>query len=53
VIDLLGKTVLNHSFNLNIGENLQEINLETLRKGIYVVRLTVNGTTLNQKLVVD
>ncbi|MBE0647439.1 MAG: T9SS type A sorting domain-containing protein [Bacteroidales bacterium] len=53
VIDLLGKTVLSEQFTLNMGENVQKINLESLRKGIYVVRLTMNGETVNQKLVVD
>ena len=53
VVDLLGKTVLEQTFTLNMGENIQPLNLETLRKGIYVVRLTVNGETVNQKLVVN
>ncbi|NQV01157.1 MAG: T9SS type A sorting domain-containing protein [Bacteroidia bacterium] len=53
VVDLLGKTVLEQQFSLNQGKNLQALNLENLRKGIYVVRLTIEGETVNQKLVVD
>lgn len=53
VVDLIGKTVLEQNFTLNLGENVQTLNLENLRKGIYIVRLTINGETLNQKLVVD
>lgn len=53
VVDLLGKTVLDLPFTLTTGENIQPLNLENLRKGIYIVRLTINGETVNQKLVVD
>ncbi len=53
VVDLLGKTVLEQQFTFNMGENVQMLNLENLRKGIYVVRLSINGETVNQKLVVD
>ena len=53
VIDLLGKKVLEQSFTVNLGENVQVLNLEKLRKGIYVIRLTINGETVNQKLIVD
>jgi len=53
VVDLLGKTVLEQPFILTMGENMQMFNIEKLRKGIYVVRLTINGETVNQKLVVD
>ena len=53
VIDLLGKTVLQQEFELKTGYNVQEVNLTALRKGIYVTRLTLNGKTLNQKLIVE
>ncbi|TSA26928.1 MAG: T9SS C-terminal target domain-containing protein [Bacteroidetes bacterium] len=53
VMDLLGKTVLEQSFTLKSGENVEELSLLNLRKGIYVVRLTINGETVNQKLIVE
>jgi len=53
IVDLLGKTVLEQQFTLNMGENIQKLNLETLRKGIYIVRLSINGETINQKLIVN
>ncbi|MBL7138535.1 MAG: T9SS type A sorting domain-containing protein [Bacteroidales bacterium] len=53
VVDLLGQTVLEQAFTLNMGENTQVLNLDNLRKGIYMVRLTIHGETVNQKLVVD
>ena len=53
IVDLLGKQVLQQEFDLRAGHNLQEINLADLRKGIYITRLTMNGKTLNQKLIVE
>ena len=53
LVDLLGKTVLEQAFTLNLGENLQVLNLDNLRKGIYIVRLTINGETVNQKLIIE
>lgn len=53
VMDLLGKTVLETRFALKAGYNVQEVSLENLRKGIYVMRLTLNGRTINQKLIVE
>lgn len=53
VIDLLGKTVMQQDFELKAGYNVQEVPLTNLRKGIYVTRLTLNGKTLNQKLIVE
>ncbi|MFH1296322.1 MAG: T9SS type A sorting domain-containing protein [Bacteroidota bacterium] len=53
VVDLLGQTVLEQTFTLNMGENVQVLDLINLRKGIYIVRLTINGETVNQKLIVE
>ncbi len=53
VIDLLGKTVLEQEISLNMGENIQAINLDNVRQGIYIIRLTIDGETMNQKLVVE
>jgi len=53
VIDLIGKTVYQNTLTLNTGENVGEIMLDHVGKGIYIVRLTLNGETVNQKLVVE
>ena len=53
VVDLLGKNVLQEEFELSAGYNVREISLGDLRKGIYVTRLTINGRTVNQKLIVE
>ena len=53
VIDLLGKTVIQQELSLTTGENTQAINLDNIRQGIYIIRLTIGGVTVNQKLVVE
>ena len=53
VLDLIGKTVLDNVLSLNAGENIREISLENLPKGIYIIRLSLDGETVNQKLVVE
>jgi hypothetical protein len=55
LIDLTGRTI-NHVFNgnLNTGEQTFEIdNSKFSTKGVYFVRLTVNGATSVQKILVD
>lgn len=53
IVDLLGKTVVSRELTLTAGQNLKEIQLEGLNKGIYVIRLTINGQTMNQKLIIE
>jgi len=53
LIDLLGKTLISRELNLSYGNNVKEILLDNVNKGIYVLRLTINGQTLNKKLIVD
>jgi hypothetical protein len=53
LMDLIGKTTVDQPLSLEAGSNLKEINLEGVGKGIYVVRITVNGRTINQKLIVE
>ncbi len=53
VIDLLGSTFIREQFELVSGTNVREINLTNLSKGIYIVRLSYNGTVVNHKLIVD
>jgi hypothetical protein len=53
VIDLLGSTLISEAFDLNSGINYREINLNTLNKGLYIVRLKYNGNEVNHKLIID
>lgn len=53
LVDLLGKTVLSHELSLNAGQNLKEVRLDGVNKGVYILRLTMKGQTTNQKLIVE
>ncbi len=55
LIDLTGRTIQNvFNGNLNTGEQTFEIdNSQFSTKGVYFVRLTVNGATSVQKILVD
>jgi hypothetical protein len=53
LVDLLGKIVISRELNLTSGHNIKEIPLDNLNKGIYILRLTMNGHTTNQKLIVE
>ncbi|MCX6281430.1 MAG: T9SS type A sorting domain-containing protein [Bacteroidetes bacterium] len=53
VIDLLGSTFIREEFDLTTGSNIRELNLSTLSKGIYIVRLSYDGNVSNHKLIVD
>jgi hypothetical protein len=53
LIDLLGKRILEKEINLTAGNNLKEISLENINKGIYMVRLNCNGSSVNQKLIIE
>ncbi len=53
LVDLLGKTLITSELNLINGSNTREISLDNINKGIYILRLTLDGQTLNRKLIVD
>ena len=53
VIDLLGKTIMEKEIDVTTGLNVHEIVLENVNKGIYLVRLNINGSYLNQKIIVE
>ncbi|HNW76880.1 MAG TPA: T9SS type A sorting domain-containing protein [Bacteroidales bacterium] len=52
IMDLVGKTVLSMPVELKSGNNSTEIALDNLRSGVYVVRLNIDGKTMNQKLII-
>lgn len=53
VIDLAGRTILSENIQANPGINTQELNLQNLTSGIYIVTLNDGVRTLKQKLVVQ
>jgi len=53
LMDMLGKSLITQELTLTTGANVKEIMLENIHKGVYIVRLTINGQTLNHKLIVD
>lgn len=53
VMDLTGKTVLTRDLSVQTGENTIPVILDQVSQGIYIMRITLNGQTSNQKLVID
>lgn len=54
VINMLGKTVIAQPTQLNKGGNQIIINgLDRLAKGVYIVQVSVNGNTVNRKIIVE
>jgi hypothetical protein len=53
LIDLLGKTLMAKTFDLNVGLNQKDIILENVNKGIYVIRLSMDGNIINQKIIIE
>lgn len=47
IFDIVGKQVLNSNVNNNT------VNIENLNSGIYMVKITENGKTVTQKLIID
>ena len=53
IIDLLGQVFVNDKINLNQGTNSEEILLNDLPNGIYILRLEKEGSFYNKKFVID
>ena len=53
LIDLLGKKLMDRMINLNAGQNLNEITLENVNNGIYMIRLRTGNGTINQKIIIE
>jgi hypothetical protein len=53
LIDLLGKKLMEKTFDFHAGQNLREIILENITKGIYIVRLRMDNNVINQKIIVE
>jgi hypothetical protein len=53
IIDLLGQVFIKNKINLNQGTNSEEILLNDLPNGIYILRLEKDGSFYNKKFVID
>jgi len=53
VVDLIGKTILNREIMFSGGLNIKEISLENINKGVYILRISIDGQTINRKIIVD
>ena len=53
LIDLLGTTYIKDEYELSSGDNIREINISNLSKGVYILRLVIDGNVSNHKLIVD
>ncbi|MEO8151168.1 MAG: T9SS type A sorting domain-containing protein, partial [Bacteroidia bacterium] len=52
IYDLIGKQVIKQDIAVTTGNNNRKLDLSTLDKGAYMVRVTYNGLTRNCKLIV-
>ncbi len=53
VFDLVGKKIFEKQLNFTVGQNVEEINLDNIRKGVYIGHLTIGNTSVNQKIIVE
>lgn len=53
IVNALGQTIKTTSINAASGKNLVVINTSNIRAGIYMVRVTVNGTQNVKRLIVQ
>jgi len=53
VLNLLGQTVIHEKFNLNQGINSNQIKLQDLQGGLYIIRLQSGEDTFMTKIVIE
>ena len=53
IMDILGQVFIKNKINLNQGTNSEEILLNELPNGIYILRLEKDGSFYNKKFVID
>lgn len=53
IFDLVGKKIFEKQMNFTIGQNVEEINLNNIGKGIYIGHLTIGNNSVNQKIIVE
>jgi hypothetical protein len=53
LIDLLGTTLIVKSIDLDAGQNVREIILENINKGIYIARVKMDKNMVNQRIIIE
>ena len=53
LIDLLGTILIVKPVDLVAGQNVKEIILENINKGIYIVRLKMDKNIINQRIIIE
>jgi photosystem II stability/assembly factor-like uncharacterized protein len=53
LIDLLGKIVLEKQISVSSGQNVEEILLGNIVKGVYIGKLTFGNNSVNQKIIIE
>ena len=53
LIDLVGKEVMTQDIMVSGGLNVKEIQLGSVNKGIYIGRVTIGESILNQKIIIE
>lgn len=51
ITDISGKVVLNNNFEINAGNNLVNINAESLSDGAYLVNLNLDGAKITRRFI--
>jgi hypothetical protein len=52
ITDLLGKPIVEQSFSFNTAGKVQAIDVSTLPKGVYMLRVKSGNTQMTRKLIV-
>ena len=53
IVDVSGRKVLQKTINISAGNNIVDISLASLQKGLYIIKLSTSETELIKKLVIE
>jgi hypothetical protein len=53
LFDVIGSTLLSKTLEFNSGQNVKEISLDNIPKGVYIVRLKNGEKVINQKIILE
>lgn len=53
LFDMVGKKVFEKQMIFKAGQNVEEFNLDNIGKGVYIGRLTIGNSSVNQKIIVE
>ena len=52
VVNMLGETIMSENYSLNSGNNLINLNVNTLSNGVYFTHLIINDEVITNKITV-